>query len=68
MQYSVNTVVKIVKATCVLHNFLCSRTLNVANIYNRLNPDHLEYMGENGAVVDLANLPGYRSSTEARRI
>ena len=63
-----NIIVKTVKATLVLHNFLCSRTFNVANIYNRLNPDNLEYLSENGAVVDLANLPGYRSSNEARRI
>ena len=68
MQYSVNTVVKIVKATCVLHNFLRDRTLNVANIYNWLNPDKVDYLGENGAVVNLAKLPGYRSSYEARRI
>ena len=68
MQYSVDTVVKIVKATCVLHNFLRDRSLNVANIYNRLNPERLDYLGENGAVLDLNNLPGYRSSNEARRI
>ena len=68
MQYSVETVAKIVKATCVLHNFLRDRSLNVANIYNRLNPERLDYLGENGAVLDLVNLPGYRSSNEARRI
>ena len=68
MQYSVDTVVKIIKATCILHNFLRSKTLDVAQINNRLNPNNLEYLGENGAVVDLGNLPGYRSSNEARRI
>ena len=42
--------------------------MNMANIYTVLNPDCLEYLGENGAVVDLANLPGYRSSNEAHHI
>ena len=68
MQYSVNTVVKIVKATRVLHNFLQDKNMNVVNIYARLNPERLDYLGENGTVVDLANLPGYRSSNEAQRI
>ena len=43
MQYNVETVIKIVKVTCVLYNFLCDRNLNVANIYTRLNPERLEY-------------------------
>ena len=68
MWYSENTVVQIVKATCVLHNFLRDKNMNVANIYTGLNLDRLEYLGENGAVVDLANLPGYRSSNEAQHI
>ncbi|MCG8622026.1 MAG: transposase family protein [Proteobacteria bacterium] len=68
MQYSVNTVVKIVKATCVLHNFLRDKNMNVPNIYARLNPDRLDYLGENGTVLDLANLPGYRSTNEAQCI
>ena len=50
MQYSVNTVVKIVKATCVLHNFLRDKNINVANIYAHLNPEQLDYLGENGTV------------------
>ena len=68
MWYSEHTVVKIVKATCVLHNYLRDKNMNVANIYTDLNPDRLEYLGKNGAVVDLGNLPGYRSSNEAQRI
>ena len=68
MWYSEHTVVKIVKATCVIHNYLRDKNMNVANIYTGLNPDRLEYLGENGAVVDLANLPGYRSSNEAQCI
>ena len=68
MQYSTETVVKIVKATCVLHNFLCDRNLDVANIYTRLNPEMLEYLSANGTVVNLQHLPGYRSIEEAQRI
>ena len=37
MWYSEKTVVKIVKATCVLHNFLRDKNMNVANIYTGLN-------------------------------
>ena len=68
MQYSVETVVKIIKATCVLHNFLCDRNLDVANIYTRLNSERLEYLSANGTVVNLQHLPGYRSTEEAQRI
>ena len=68
MWYSEHTVVKIVKTTCVLHNYLRGKNMNVASIYTGLNPDCLEYLGENGAVVDLANLPVYRSSNEAQHI
>ena len=68
MQYSVETVIKIVKATCVLHNFLCDRNLDVANIYTRLNPERLEYLSANGTVVNLQHLPGYRSTEEVQRI
>ena len=56
--YSEKTMVKMVKVTLVLHNFLSDRNMNVANIYTGLNPDCLEYLRENGAVVDLANLSG----------
>ena len=68
MQYNVETVMKIVKAICVLHNFLCYHNLNVANICTRLNPDRLEYLSANGTVVNLQNVPGYRSTEEAQRI
>ena len=68
MQYSAETVTKIVKATCVLHNFLRDKNLNVANIYTRLNPDRLDCLSANGTVVDLQNLPGYQSTEEAQRI
>ena len=68
MQYNVETVIKIVKATCVLHNFLRDRNLDVANIYTRLNPERLEYLSASGTVVNLQHLPGYRSTEEAQRI
>ena len=58
MQYSIETVIKIVKATCVLHNFLHDRNLDVANIYTKLNPERLEYLSANGTVINLQHLPG----------
>ena len=66
--YSVKTVIKIITATYVLHNFLWNKNMNFANIYMGLNPECLDYLRENGAVVNLANLPGYRSSNEAQQI
>ena len=68
MWHSEKTVLKIVKATCVLCNFLGDKNMNMANIYIGLNLDYLEYLRENGAVVDLVNLPDYRSSNEAQCI
>ena len=68
MQYSFETVIKMLKATCVLHNFLCDRNLGVANIYTRLNPERLEYLSASGTVVNLQHLDGYRSIEEAQRI
>ena len=40
----------------------------MANIYTRLNPERLEYLSVNGTVINLQNLPGYRSTEEAQRI
>ena len=58
--------VKIIQATCVLHNYL--REPTDATITARLNPDRLNYLGPDGAIVDLQNLNGYRSAQEAQRI
>ena len=67
LQMKPYTVMFIVKATCILHNFLRGNS-TLATTYADLNPDHLPYLGENGAIVDLDNLQGYRSARESQRI
>ena len=36
-------IIKIVNATCVLHNYLCTARMDVANVMGRLNPDGAPY-------------------------
>lgn len=67
MQLKPYTVIFIVKATCILHNFLRGNA-TIATTYADLNPDHEPYLGENGTFVDLDNLQGYRSARESQRI
>ena len=33
-----------------------------------LNPDRQDYLGANGAILNLQDLPGYRSAIEAQQI
>ena len=69
LQLKTETVVKIVKATCVLHNYLRELTdATITATYARLNPDRLDYLGLDWSIVDLQNLNGYRSAQEAQRI
>ena len=69
LQLKTETVVKIVQATCVLHNYLRVPTdATITATYARLNPDRLNYLGPDGAIVDLQNLNGYRSAQEAQQI
>ena len=66
LQLKTETVVKIIQATCVLHNYLREPTdATITTTYARLNPD---YLGPDGAIVDLQNLNGYRSAREAQQI
>ena len=67
LQLKTETVVKIVQATCVLHNYLTEPTdATITATYARLNPDRLNYLGPDGAIVDLQNLNGYRSAREVQ--
>ena len=67
LQLKTETVVKIVQATFVLHNYLRVPTdATITATYARLNPDRLNYLGPDGAIVDLQNLNGYRSAQEAQ--
>ena len=68
LQLKTETVIKIVRATCVLHNYLQEPTdATITDKYERLNPDRLDYLGPDGAIVDLQALNGYRSAREAQQ-
>ena len=67
LQLKPTTVKFIVKATCVLHNYLREHS-TIAATYANLNPNHIPYLGTNGAIIRLEALNGYRSAKEARII
>ena len=58
---------RVVKATCVLHNFLTEKK-ELPAIYNRLNPDGDPYLTDDGAIIDIGNLHGYHSSAQSRAV
>ena len=61
--------VKIIQASCVLHNYLREpKDVTITVTYARLNPDGLDYLEPDRAIVDLQNLNGYRSAREAQKI
>ena len=62
-----HNVVKIVKATCVLHNYLCTTSMDVAHLMGRLNPDGQAYMGPHAMLRDLQN-QGYHGSKVSERV
>ena len=67
IQLKVENVDKVVLACCVLHNYLLdNRDVHATNA--QLNPDRLDYLGENGAIVELGALRGYRSARESQHI
>ena len=49
-------VIKIVNATCVLHNYLCTANMDVANVMARLNPQVAAYMQPQAMLQDLQNV------------
>ena len=55
------TVDNVIKACCILHNYLTEEK-DTGTIYNRLNPDQEPYLQDDGAILDLDNLNGYRSA------
>ena len=62
-----HNVVKVVKATCVLHNYLCTATMDLANLMGRLNPDGAGYMGPHAMLRDLQN-QGYHGSKASEKV
>ena len=62
-----HNVIKIVNATCVLHNYLCTARMDVANIMACLNPDGAPYIQPQAMLHDLQN-QGYHSTHAAQRV
>ena len=62
-----HNVIKIVYATCVLHNYLCTARMDVANIMGHLNPDGAPYLQPQAMLRELQN-QGYHSTEAAQRV
>ena len=60
-------VIKIVNDTCVLHNYLCTANMDVANVMGRLNPWGATYMQPQVMLQDLQNV-GYHSKRHVQRV
>ena len=60
-------VIKIVNATCVLHNYLCTARMDVANVMGRLNPDGAPYLQPQAMLHELQN-QGYHSTDAAQSL
>ena len=60
-----HNVIKIVNATCILHNYFCTANMDVANVMAALNPHGAGYMQRNGMLRALQN-QGYHSKTAAQ--
>ena len=62
-----HNVIKLVKATTVLHNYLCTANMDVANVMAGLNPQGTPYLQRNGMLRGLDN-QGYHSKTAAQHV
>ena len=60
----------VVFASCVLYNYLCPKNdeTSISSTYITLDPERLEYLGLDGAIMDLDQLNGYRSARESQII
>ena len=63
LQLHPNNVDHVVKARCVLYNYLSVRK-DLPTLYNRLNPDNEPYLQPDGAILDVPNLNGYHSPAQ----
>ena len=62
-----HNVVNVVKATCILHNYLCTACMDAANVMAQLNPQGAAYMQPNAMLCELRN-QGYHRSRAAERV
>ena len=63
----VHYVIKIVNATCVLHNYLCTASMDAANVIARLNPHAAAYMQPHTMLQDFQNVE-YHSKRKGQRV
>ena len=57
----------IIMACVMLHNFLTEQR-DLPALYQRLNPDNLLYLRDDGAILAIPNLLGYHTPAEAKAI
>ena len=62
-----HNVVKVVKATCNFHNYLCSARMDAANVMAQLNPQGAPYMQPHAMLRELQN-QGYHGTKAAERV
>ena len=62
-----HNVVKVVKATCILHNYLCTARMDAANVMGQLNPQGAAYMQPHVMLQQFKN-QGYHGSRTAERV
>ena len=67
LQLIPDNVDKIVKACCVLHNFL-QGDQDIHTLHQQLNPDNQPFLQDDGAILALDRLHGYHSAHIARQI
>ena len=58
---------KIIKAACVLHNFL-TEDKEVDRIYAEFNPNRESYLDDDVAILYFPRLNGYRTSDDAKGV
>ena len=62
-----HNVVKVVKATCILHNYLCTARMEAATVMGQLNPQGAAYMQPHVMLWEFRN-QGYHGSRAAERV
>ena len=58
---------KVVKATCVLHNYLTEQK-ELHELHRQLNPEGQPYLHPDGALLDVENLHGFHSAQQSRGV
>ena len=62
-----HNVVKVVIATCILLNYLCTARMDAANVMGQLNPQGASYMQPHAMLQEFRS-QGYHGSRAAERV